>query len=364
LLVSYDRLKILRWTFTHLKGVVFWVILSRSSATARCFGRTYRLHLQGKIITQACRLFLLGVFFNHKIGDDMILSDVGHSPSYTTAQHTKLYSTSVLTFLHPFAHLHVVNQLRLYPTFSQRWQKGHMPSIFCDVTPRSMVVHRRFRSLRLQGWREGQARSTLPAFYWFLGLIFNSDDTGSTFFRNVGTLYRAIFRKAVFFSHRCKNLNSNICPVQCSTETLGLWICKRFRTTAYGMKMPSYFVRTQNPYPEIDISCDISRQGRNNSNLLFPSFSTGGSCGSTGGMRSSQHCKHYCWEQKPSNKPTTDNVLLRSVTGTIHTKLLWVRILISLKLAQTKIKNINDDYLSWVAAQLATSHEGLSSVSK
>jgi hypothetical protein len=99
----------------------------------------------------------------------------------------------------------------------------------------------------------------------------------------------------------------------------------------------------QNPSSETD----ISRQGGTNINVLLCIVATlMAAVGVLGGqgIMTTLLALQLMREQKPNGKPTTVYFLLCSTTGTIHKKLLWVRILISFKLTRTQIKNINDHY--------------------
>ena len=69
-------------TAVVMKSAVFWVIMLDSALNVnRCFGGTCRLHLQGlrKAKQETCSFadFLLGVFFNHKVGGDVFFRNVG-----------------------------------------------------------------------------------------------------------------------------------------------------------------------------------------------------------------------------------------------------------------------------------------------
>jgi hypothetical protein len=71
-------------TVVIMKSIIFWDITPYSTLSVnRCFGGTYRLHLQG-IVTCFHTGFLFSLFFDHEDRGDMFLRNVGwHSMDYT-----------------------------------------------------------------------------------------------------------------------------------------------------------------------------------------------------------------------------------------------------------------------------------------
>jgi hypothetical protein len=85
-----------------VKSTIFWVVTPYSSERARHFVGTYRLHLQGRIVSQARNQrkqepswACLGEY-----GGVMFLRNVGLSPNYTTLQLRRPYSSVGISFVY------------------------------------------------------------------------------------------------------------------------------------------------------------------------------------------------------------------------------------------------------------------------
>jgi hypothetical protein len=93
-----------------MTNAVFWdVALCRSFELNRCFGRTYRLHLQGRKIRErgtsrlqsaaTCSHWLLARgFFYPQDGDDTFLRNVGLIHKIYTAPHPRRRHSSYIYF--------------------------------------------------------------------------------------------------------------------------------------------------------------------------------------------------------------------------------------------------------------------------